>query len=61
MSSLKGDTEIALGEVLRLIPNGITREDFDAVERHDEAALTTLDVNEENIRMVCSYFLLFPG
>lgn len=48
MARLAEETEIAVGRVLRLLCNGCTREDFDAVERHDEAALSLLDLNEEN-------------
>lgn len=48
MSSICEETEIVLGRVLQLLSNGFAREDFDAVERHDEAALTILDVNEDD-------------
>lgn len=50
-SRLKAETEVALAGVLRLCNDdniSVTQEDFDALERHDEAALASLDVNEED-------------
>lgn len=53
-SSLKDETEVSLAGVLRLCNGngGITREDFDAVERHDETTLALLEVNEEDTMKV---------
>lgn len=51
-SRLKGATEVALAGVLRLSHgdniSSVTQEDFDALERHDEAVLASLDVNEQD-------------
>lgn len=47
-SRLNAETETALAAVLRLCNNGtVAQEDFDALERHDEAALALLDVCED--------------
>lgn len=56
-SRLKDETEMALGRVLQLVCNSdvvsVTQQDFDALERHDEAALALLDINEDEAAKVC--------
>lgn len=45
MGSLNDDTEAALAGVLALCR--ATQEDVEAVQRHDEAAIALLDINDD--------------
>lgn len=46
MFTLADETEAALSGVLRLC--NTTQEDLDAVQRHDEAAVALLDINDDD-------------
>lgn len=54
MGSLIDQTEVALGRVLGLCSGGgIVQQDVEALQRHDEAALALLDVNDGDAMKVC--------
>lgn len=48
MGSLVDQTEAALARVLSLCSGGVGQQDVDALQRHDEAALLLLDINEDD-------------
>lgn len=53
MGSLVDQTEAALARVLRLCSGGVGQQDVDALQRHDEAALALLDINDDDAVEVC--------
>lgn len=54
MGSLIDQTEGALARVLSLCSNGgVGQEDVDALQRHDEATLSLLEVNDDDAIKVC--------
>lgn len=54
--SLADQTEVCLAGVLNLCST-IAQDDVDAVQRHDEAALALLDINDDDALEVSSGFL----
>lgn len=53
MGSLVDQTEAALARVLSLCNGGVGQQDVDALQRHDEAALAMIDINDDDSVKVC--------
>lgn len=58
MGSLGDETAAALAGVVGLCRT--TQEDVDALQRHDEAALALLDINDDDAMKVIGDFPLVP-